>query len=346
MKKVTIIGATGYTGFELLRLLSTHDEVQIEEISSRTEGGKKLSTVFPSLKGFMPDIPFTNNEEISIKKADLYFLALPHGTSMDYAKALIDKGKMVVDLSADFRLNDKKVYEKWYAPHICPALIKDAAYGLTELNRNKIMNTDLVANPGCYPTSVILALTPLLKNHLIEIHHSIIIDSKSGTTGAGRKASSDFSVSEAANNFKAYGAFNHRHLPEITQELSRVADEDLDITFTPHLLPIPRGILSTMYVKLKPHTTEKEIAAAYKEAFGKEHFIRVLKAGNLPSLKNVVGSNFCDIGFAINENNDEAIIVSVIDNLIKGASGAAIQNMNLMLNIKETKGLSAAPMTL
>ncbi len=338
--KVGIIGASGYTGAELVRLLSNHPKVEILLLTAEKQKGKSIEEVFPGFKGLkLPKLEPLDLPLIS-QRADLYFLALPHKTSMEVAKALIQNEKRVIDLSADFRLKDVELYQRWYGVHSCPELLKEAVYGLPELYRDKIKNAQLVANPGCYPTSVLLGLLPLAEKRLIE--GRIIADSKSGVSGAGRSVREDLMFTEVAESFRAYQVLEHRHLPEMEQELENLLGEKPQLDFVPHLLPINRGILSTIYVNLKVSMTEKELYELYLERFSKEPFVRVLEPGCFPSTSQVRGSNFCDIGLRV--KNKRAVVITAIDNLTKGASGQAVQNMNIMMGWPETTALTSLPL--
>jgi N-acetyl-gamma-glutamyl-phosphate reductase len=339
MLKVAIVGASGYTGVELIRILYCHPEVAVTCVTSERSAGKRVSDVYPSLRGRC-DLVLENLEPVRVAgKVDFIFTALPHKAAMEVVPTFLELGKQVVDLSADYRLKDAREYEKWYEPHLNPALLKKAVYGLPELKRAKIADADLVANPGCYPTSVILGLAPLLKKRLID-PASIIVDSKSGVTGAGRGAKVDFLYCEVNEGFKAYGVGGvHRHIPEMEQELSLLAGEKLAITFTPHLVPMDRGILSTIYAQPEKTMTAADLIKLYQDFYKGEPFVRVLEEGCFPSTAFVRGSNFCDIGLAVDGRSGRIIIVSAIDNLVKGASGQAVQNMNLMCGFPEAMGL-------
>mgnify|MGYP001615729596 FL=1 len=343
MLKTAIIGGSGYTGGELLRLLLNHTEIEIAAITSEKSIGKPVSALFPNLKN-MTDMVFEKNEPAIIsKKADFIFLCLPHCAAMDSAKAYLKYGKKVVDLSADFRLKDYKVYEKWYKErHTAKDLLKKAVYGLPELYRNKIENAELVANPGCYPTSAILAIAPLLKSKWAKgIDLPIIIDSKSAISGAGRGAEVAYLFTEANESVRAYKIGSHRHTPEIEQELSITAKKKIHVSFTPHLIPMNRGILSTIYIK-KPINAE-QLLEHYRDFYENEPFVRILNSGSLPDTKNIRGSNICEIGIVEDKRTGMTVIVSAIDNLIKGASGQAIQNMNIMQGFDEGCGLNLLP---
>ncbi|MDD2734459.1 MAG: N-acetyl-gamma-glutamyl-phosphate reductase [Desulfuromonadaceae bacterium] len=339
MLKIAIVGASGYTGLELIRILYCHPEVAVTCLTSEQSAGKRISDVFPTLRGRC-DIVLENLEPVRIaEKADIIFTALPHKAAMEVVPTFLKLGKKVIDLSADYRLSDPVVYGEWYEPHLNPANLKKAVYGLPELRRNKIKSAKLVANPGCYPTSIILGLAPLLKKGLID-PSSIIADSASGVTGAGRSAKVDSLYCEVNEGYKAYGVGGvHRHTPEIEQELSLLAGEELTITFTPHLVPMDRGILSTIYATPKKPISTETIVQLYQDFYRGEPFVRVLPQGNLPSTAFVRGSNFCDIAPLVDARTGRIIIVSAIDNLVKGASGQAVQNMNLVCGFPETMGL-------
>ncbi len=339
MLNVAIVGASGYTGLELIRILHCHPEVAVTCLTSEQSAGKRISEVFPTLRGRC-DLILENLEPVLVsEKADLIFTALPHKAAMEVVPTFLKLGRKVIDLSADYRLSDPAVYGQWYEPHLNPANLKKAVYGLPEIRRAKIRGAKLVANPGCYPTSIILGLAPLLKQGLIH-PHSIISDSASGVTGAGRSAKVDSLYCEVNEGYKAYGVGGvHRHTPEIEQELSLLAGEPLKVTFTPHLVPMDRGILSTIYAAPLKEMTSADLVRLYAEFYAGEPFVRVLPQGSLPSTAFVRGSNFCDIAPLVDERTGRIIIVSAIDNLVKGASGQAVQNMNLVCGYPETTGL-------
>jgi N-acetyl-gamma-glutamyl-phosphate reductase len=339
MLNVAIVGASGYTGLELIRILHCHPEAAITCLTSEQSAGKRISDVFPTLRGRC-DLLLENLEPVRVsEKADLIFTALPHKAAMEVVPTFLKLGKKVIDLSADYRLTDPAVYGKWYEPHLNPANLRKAVYGLPEIRRAKIKGAKLVANPGCYPTSIILGLAPLLKNGQIQ-PQSIIADSASGVTGAGRSAKVDSLYCEVNEGYKAYGVGGvHRHTPEIEQELSLLAEAPLKITFTPHLVPMDRGILSTIYASPLKELTTAQLVGMYEEFYAGEPFVRVLPQGSLPSTAFVRGSNFCDIAPLVDPRTGRIIIVSAIDNLVKGASGQAIQNMNLVCGFPETTGL-------
>ena len=340
MIKVGILGASGYTGLELIRILLNHPHVKISVVTSEKYSGNKISDVFPFFKGHL-DLKYESlSPEEVLKKCDFVFSALPHKASMSAVPPLLKAGKKVVDLSADFRLKSPSTYKDWYKEeHKNPELLNSAVYGLPELKRERIKSANLVANPGCYPTSVILALAPLLKGNIIDTD-SIIVDSKSGVTGAGRKVEEALLFSECNDNFKAYNIASHRHTPEMEQEISEIAKKAIKITFTPHLLPVNRGILSTIYCSpLNKNLASENILKIYEDFYKGERFVRILGIGKSPQTHYVLGSNYCDIGFQMDERTGRIIIVSAIDNLVKGASGQAVQNMNIMLGFKEDTAL-------
>lgn len=344
MVKVAIIGGSGYTGLELLRLLARHPGVTVTAATSREYDGKPVSAVFPALAGICP-LNFSWPDPARLAgMAELFFVALPHQTAMAVIPALLEAGARVVDLSADFRFRDRAVYEDWYQEHTAPHLLAEAVYGLPELYREAIAAARLVGNPGCYPTSVILGLAPLLREGLIE-PHGIIADCKSGVSGAGRGVSLSTLYCEVNDGFRAYKVAGHRHTPEMEQELSRLAEEPLQITFTPHLVPMNRGILATIYATPKNPAAEGEILAAYQRFYHQEPFIRLCPPDTLPNTAAVRGSNFCDLAIRLDKRTLRLIIVSAIDNLTRGASGQAVHNMNLMLGFPETQGLEIVPWT-
>jgi len=343
MVKVAIVGASGYTGVELIRLLHRHPQVKITCVTSRQNTGEEISQVFPSLLGEVSLVCDPVETALVNEKADVIFTCLPHKTAMEVVPDFLAAGKKVVDLSADFRLKDVATYEAWYQSHSCPELLEKAVYGLPELYRDQIRQTDLVANPGCYPTSVALGLAPLLRNSWID-PATIVIDSKSGTSGAGRSAKIASLFCEVNEAFKAYGIGNHRHTPEIEQTLTDLAGKDIVVNFTPHLLPINRGILSTCYATSTSKKTTSELVDLYNDFYKKEMFVRIHPEGQFPDVAFVRGSNFCNIGVLSDDRTGRIIVVSVIDNLVKGAAGQAVQNMNIMLGFDETLGLETLPL--
>jgi N-acetyl-gamma-glutamyl-phosphate reductase len=344
MLKAAVVGASGYTGVELIRILHNHPEVAVTSVTSEQSAGKSLSEVFPSLRGrydktLEPLVP----EKIA-EKADIVFTALPHKAAMEVVPVFLAAGKIVIDLSADYRLHDAEVYAAWYDRHLNPELLSEAVYGLPELRRDEISAARLVANPGCYPTSIILGLLPLLKAGVIDTA-SIIADSKSGVSGAGRAAKVDSLYCEVNEGFKAYGVGGvHRHIPEIEQELSLLAGSKTMISFTPHLVPMDRGILSTVYALPLTSIPAAELHALYAEQYDGEPFVRVLPQGEFPSTAFVRGSNFCDIGITVDKRTGRIIVVSALDNLVKGAAGQAVQNMNIVCDFPETTGLELIPL--
>lgn len=340
MLKVGIFGATGYTGAELVRILVRHPYVKITYLSTTQYVGKKYSDVFPAFKEILDlECSALDLENIDF---DIAFTALPHHEAYKIVKPLLEKGIKVIDLSADFRLKNYERYKSWYGEHPFFDLTKSAVYGLPELFRNSIKEANLVANPGCYPTSAILPLYPLLKEDII-LGNGIVIDSKSGVSGAGRGLSLKTHFCEVYGGFKAYNVTQHRHLPEIEEVLEGVKN-DVSVIFTPHLLPIKRGILTTIYAKLKEtELDESGVLKIYKEYYDKERFVRIF-TDELPTIEGVVGSNYCDIGFRIDKRSGYIIIISAIDNLTKGASGQAVQNMNIMCNLPEEEGLLLPPL--
>ena len=332
---VTVIGATGYSGAELVRILLQHPRVKLEKVISRTFVGKPISQIHPWLR--------TNLicQELNIGEitSSIVFTALPHATSMGIVGKLYGKSRKIVDLSADFRLQDTRIYEKWYGlVHQQPNLLRKAVYGLPELNRDKIRKSCLVANPGCYPTAAILALAPALQKNLIE-KQAIIVDAKSGVTGAGRKLTLTTHFPEVNENMNAYQVEGHRHLPEMEEELSKLSGGKVQITFVPHLIPLNRGILSTCYARLCNSLNVREIQDLYTQFYQQDPFVEVLPVGNFPQIKEVIFSNRCRLGLTINNTTGWLIVISVIDNLGKGASGQAVQNMNLMCGFPEELGL-------
>ena len=343
MLKVAVVGATGYTGVELIRLLLRHPEVEITELTSRQYAGENIAKIFPSLKGLINK----SCSDLDLKQmganADVVFTALPHKTAMEVVPDLLACGCKVIDLSADYRLHDVDVYEKWYQKHTSPDLIKQAAYGMPELYRSCIADAQLVANPGCYPTSIAIALAPVLRKKLID-PQTLIIDSKSGATGAGRSAKTSSLFCEVNEGFKAYAVASHRHTPEIEQTLSDISGQNIQVNFTPHLLPVNRGILSTCYASVKAGITREQIADAFKSSYAAEPFVRVLDGSSMPNTAYIQGSNYVDLGWVLDERTGRLIIVSAIDNLVKGASGQALQNMNIICGLDETAGLDIVPL--
>lgn len=337
--KVGIVGGTGYTGVELLRLLSQHPHVQLHAITSRKEEGMKVSEMFPNLRGKV-DLAFSTPENAALTQCDVVFFATPHGVAMAQAQELLAAGVKVIDLAADFRLQDTAEFEKWYKmSHSCPDILKNqSCYGLVEINREKIAQSQVIGNPGCYPTTIILGLAPVLEAGLVDVSH-VVADCKSGVSGAGRKAEVGTLFSEASDNFKAYGVSGHRHHPEITEQLSKLAKEPVQLLFVPHLVPMIRGMLSTIYVKIKPEALQTDFQKLYEERYAKEAFVDVMPAGSLPETRSVRASNQLRIALHRPGNGDTLVIVVVQDNLVKGASGQAVQNMNVLFGLPEDTGL-------
>jgi N-acetyl-gamma-glutamyl-phosphate reductase len=343
MVKIGIIGASGYTGQELVRILARHPKVEIAYATSERFAGAAIADIFPSLKGII-DLRLS---KLSIQQiaaeSDFIFTALPHGASMGVVEECIKAGKKVVDLSADFRLRDPVLYERWYGKHSCPDLLQEAIYGLPELYRDEIKKGRLVANPGCYPTGVILALALFLEEGMIS-PSDIVVDAKSGVSGAGRNPSATNLFCEVAEGLKAYGVANHRHAPEMEQELSSRAGKEIHLLFVPHLIPIARGILSTIYARTSGELSTEQAHKVYQRRYGKEPFVRLCPPGTFPSTMEVRGSNYCDLGVMVDHQTGHLIAISAIDNLVKGASGQAVQNMNLMCDFPETMGLEQLPL--
>ena len=339
MIKVGIVGGTGYTGVELLRLLAQHPDSEIVAITSRGDAGTPVCSMFPSLRNRV-DLKFEDPAVADLKKCDVVFFATPNGVAMQQAPELLDAGVRVVDLAADFRITDIAEWEKWYGmQHACPDWVGKAVYGLPEVNRAAIREARLVANPGCYPTAVQLGFMPLVESGLIDLDH-LIADTKSGVSGAGRKAEVSSLFSEAADNFKAYGVPGHRHLPEIRQGLSRMAGQTVGLTFVPHLTPIIRGIHATLYAQIKG---EADFQALYEKHYANEPFVDVLPAKSHPDTRSVRAANVCRIAVHRPQGGNTLVVLSVIDNLVKGAAGQAVQNMNIMFGLPETEGLWQFP---
>lgn len=336
MIKIGIVGGTGYTGIELLRILARHPESQLVAITSRKEAGTPAAEVFPSLRGIV-DLAFSDPAGVDLRKCDAVFFATPSTVAMGEARALVEAGVRIVDLSPDFRIRDVGVWEKWYkVKHAAPELLSQAVYGLPEVNRDKIRKAQLVANPGCYPTAVQLGLLPLLETGVVD-SGSLIADAKSGVSGAGRKTEEHLLFSEAADNFKAYGVSGHRHWPEILQGLDAAAGKSVGLTFVPHLVPMIRGIYATLYARI---TKSVDFQRLYEDRYRREPFVDVLPAGSEPDTRSVRAANTCRIALHRPHGGDTLVVLSVIDNLVKGASGQAVQNMNIMFGLDETTGLS------
>ncbi|HEY4374123.1 MAG TPA: N-acetyl-gamma-glutamyl-phosphate reductase [Burkholderiales bacterium] len=335
MVKIGIVGGTGYTGVELLRLLSRHPQAKLMAITSRKEAGMPVSEMFPSLRRVV-DLKFSTPDEADLNSCDVVFFATPHGVAMNMGPELVNAGVKIIDLAADFRLKDPKMFEQWYKmPHTALNLLEEAVYGLPELNRERLKKARVVGMPGCYPTTVQLGLKPLLENKLIDATH-IISDSKSGVSGAGRKGEINLLFSEAADNFMSYGVKGHRHHPEIVQELSRLAGSQVGLIFSPHLTPMIRGMQSTIYARI---TKEADFQKLYEETYAGEPFVDVMPPGSAPDTRSVRGANTCRLAIHRPHNGDTLMILSVIDNLTKGAAGQAVQAMNLACGLPETMGL-------
>ena len=333
--RIGIVGGTGYTGVELLRLLAQHPHCELAVITSREQAGTPVAAMFPNLRGRV-DLDFSAPSDAALEKCDVVFFATPNGVAMQQARMLVDAGVRVIDIAADFRIKDIATWEKWYgAKHACPELVAQAVYGLPEVNREKIKCARLVANPGCYPTAVQLGFLPLIKSGAVDLDH-LIADAKSGVSGAGRKAEVHTLFSEASDNFKAYGVTGHRHHPEILQGLHLMAGREVRLTFVPHLVPMVRGIHATLYARL---TGNADLQQLYEQHYAGEPFVDVLPAGSHPDTRSVRGSNLCRIAVHRPQGGDIVVVLSVIDNLTKGAAGQAVQNMNLMYGLPETAGL-------
>lgn len=344
--KVGIAGATGYGGIELLRLLGNHPEAEVVLAGTESYIGQEITDVYPHLAGRVTLVGREASAEVLAAECDVVFTALPHGVPMKLAPLVLAAGKKFIDLGADFRLKDVAAFETWYKhKHEAQDLLAEAVYGLPELFRPQVSAARIVGNPGCYPTSCALAAAPLLKAGAVETR-GIIFDSKSGVSGAGRGVNLGVHFSEVNENFKAYNiAGGHRHTPEIEQALTAVAGETITVTFTPHLVPMTRGLLTTAYFQLKQELGTEQVLALFREAYAGEPFVRVRRAGDLPMTKQVWGSNYCDIGVQVDKRTGRVLVISVIDNLVKGAAGQAVQNMNLMFGLPETMGLlESAPL--
>lgn len=348
MISVGIVGGTGYTGVELVRLLLRHPQVQIKALTSRTEAGVRVDTMFPSLRG-LTDLEFSNVDQSVLNQCDVVFFATPHGVAMKQARELVDAGVKVIDLAADFRLKDTAEFEKWYGmPHACPDLLEESVYGLPEVNREAIKRARIIGNPGCYPTTVQLGLLPLLKQAeaLVDVN-SLIVDAKSGVSGAGKKAEIGLLFTESSDSFKAYGVKGHRHHPEIVQGLQAISGDYSsfkDMVFVPHLVPMIRGMFTTMYLKLTDAGKQKDLQELYEQFYAHELFVDVMPANSLPETRSVRGANELRMALYRPGNGDTLVILVVQDNLVKGASGQAVQNMNLMFGLPENMGLTVVPL--
>lgn len=339
MLKVGIVGGTGYTGVELLRLLAQHPDVELAAITSRGEAGNAVADMFPSLRGRV-GLKFADPQAAGLERCDVVFFATPNGVAMGQAASLLAAGVRLIDLAADFRIKDVAEWEKWYGMrHACAELVAEAVYGLPERNREAIRSARLVANPGCYPTAVQLGFLPLIEADVVDTGH-LIADAKSGVSGAGRKAEVHTLFAEASDNFKAYGVAGHRHLPEIRQGLEVVTGKPVGLTFVPHLTPLVRGIHATLYARI---TRERDFQALFEQRYADEPFVDVLPPGSHPETRSVRAANMCRIAVHRPQGGDTVVVLSVIDNLVKGAAGQAVQNMNIMFGLDECAGLSQIP---
>ena len=342
--KIGIVGGTGYTGVELLRLLALHPHAELTVITSRGDAGLPVADMFPSLRGYV-DLKFSDPATANLTACDVVFFATPHGVAMSQAQALLKAGVKIIDLAADFRLQDTAVFEKWYKmPHTCADILKDAVYGIPELYREQIKSAKVIGNPGCYPTTVILGLAPLLELGLIDFSSPIVADCKSGVSGAGRKAEVATLFAESSDNMKAYGVAGHRHHPEIHAQLTKLADSKIDFIFVPHLIPMIRGMLSTIYVKLSAKASSLDLQALYEKRYVNEQFVDVLPAGKQPETRSVRGSNQLRIALHKQADTGYLTIIAVQDNLVKGAAGQSVQNMNIMFGLAENSGLQVVPL--
>ncbi len=340
MIRIGIVGGTGYTGVELLRLLAQHPEADVRAITSRKDVGTAVADMFPSLRGRY-DLAFSDPGKADLRSCQLVFFATPHGVAMAQARELVDAGVRIVDLAADFRLKDPAVFEQWYGmAHTCPELLAESVYGLPEMNREAIRTAHIVGNPGCYPTAVQLGFLPLLEAGVVDAGH-LIADCKSGVSGAGRKAEMGLLFSEAADNFRAYALKGHRHLPEIVQGLTDACTTSVRVVFTPHLTPMIRGIHATLYAQVTQPGVD--LQSIYERRYASEPFVDVMPPGSMPDTRSVRAANVCRIAVHRPQGGDMAVILAVVDNLVKGAAGQAIQNMNLMFGLPETTGLTALP---
>ena len=339
MIKAGIVGGTGYTGVELLRLLAQHPDVELTAITSRKEAGMPVAEMFPSLRGRV-SLAFSTPDEAPLKSCDVVFFATPNGVAMQQTRELLDAGVKVIDLAADFRIQDVAEWSKWYGmEHACPDLVTEAVYGLPEINRDKIKGARLIANPGCYPTAVQLGFLPLVEAGVIDTRW-MVADCKSGVSGAGRKAEIGALFAEASDNFKAYAVQGHRHLPEIRQGIARMAGHEVGLTFVPHLTPLIRGIQATLYAKI---SKDVDLQALFDARYANEYFVDVMPAKSHPETRSVRASNLCRIAVHRPQGGDTVVILSVIDNLVKGAAGQAVQNMNILFDLPENSALTQIP---
>ena len=339
MIKIGIVGGTGYTGVELLRLLARHPQAALRAITSRKEAGTRVDAMFPSLRGHV-DLEFSEPSDAALKDCELVFFATPNGVAMGQSSALIDAGVRVIDLAADFRISDLNEWQRWYKMrHAAPELVREAVYGLPELSRAAIKTARIVANPGCYPTATLLGLLPLIEKDVVDVDH-LIVDAKSGVSGAGRKAELHTLFSEASDNFVAYGVPGHRHMPEIRQQLAQVARRPVGLIFVPHLTPMIRGMHATLYARV---TRNIDFQKLFENRYAGEAFVDVMPPESHPDTRSVRASNICRIAVHRPQGSDTLVILSVIDNLVKGAAGQAVQNMNIMFGLEETMGLEHVP---
>ncbi len=341
MIRIGIVGGTGYTGVELLRLLASHEHADVRVITSRTEAGIKVADLFASLRGRY-DLSFSDPAKADLKSCNVVFFATPHGVAMAQARELLEAGVRIIDLAADFRLKDPAVFEQWYGmAHSCPDLLAESVYGLPEVNREAIRTARIIGNPGCYPTAVQLGFLPLLEAGVVDAEH-LIADCKSGVSGAGRKAEVGLLFAEASDNFRAYSVAGHRHHPEITQGLANACTAPVKLIFTPHLTPMIRGIHATLYARItRPGV---DLQALFEKRYAGEPFVDIMPPGSMPDTRSVRAGNLCRIAVHRPQDGDVAVILAVVDNLVKGAAGQAIQNMNLMIGLPETTGLTALPL--
>lgn len=337
--KIGIVGGTGYTGVELLRILANHNQAQVVAITSRSESGVKVADMYPNLRGIY-DLAFSEPTVEVLKACDVVFFATPHGVAMSMAHELTAVGVKVIDLAADFRINDLDVWSKWYGlEHTCEDLMPQVAYGLPEVFREQVKQANIIANPGCYPTSILLALKPLIDNDLIDVS-DIVADGKSGVSGAGRGANVAMLGAEMSESFKAYGVAGHRHLPEMQDKLMQMAEQNIGLTFVPHLVPMIRGMESSVYANLKKDMSQEQLQALFEQCYADEAFVDVMPAGSLPETRMVKGSNMCRMAVYRPPGSNKVVVTSVIDNLVKGAAGQAVQNMNILFDLPENSGLN------
>ncbi len=337
--KVGIVGGTGYTGVELLRNLAVHPEAEVQAITSRSEAGVRVDEMYPNLRGFY-DLAFSEPSPDVLKACDVVFFATPHGVAMSMADELTAAGVKVIDLAADFRITDLDIWAKWYGfEHTCPAIMQQVAYGMPELFREEVKQASVIANPGCYPTSILLALKPLIDADAIELN-GIVADGKSGVSGAGKGANVAMLAAEMSESFKAYGVAGHRHQPEMTDKLQIMTGKQVDLTFVPHLVPMIRGMESTVYATLKKELSQEQLQQLFEDTYQDEYFVDVMPAGSLPETRMVKGSNMCRLSVFRPQEGQKVVVTSVIDNLVKGAAGQAIQNMNILFDLPENTGLT------